>query len=71
VSDILCELRLVFKHTIPTGRPINHLFKSQWKLLDSFYSFKEVYTVFLTLPLEGWPVEIIAELGPGIAGKEA
>jgi hypothetical protein len=25
--------------------------KSQWNLLDSFYLFKEVYTVFLTLPL--------------------
>jgi hypothetical protein len=25
--------------------------KSHWNLLDSFYPFKEVYTVFLTLPL--------------------
>jgi hypothetical protein len=27
------------------------LVKSQWNLFDSFYSSKEVYTVFLTLPL--------------------
>jgi len=37
--------------------------KSQWNLLDSFYSFKEVYTVFLTLPISMERIEFLSKRG--------